>query len=401
MHGLCYNRDMFKKAAPMKKCMNGIGESRSALSVWMATVFVFLMIFIQSSRLAFAAAAVQRRAQMQQQLQAQAQQQMYQQAVAQKQAQEAALYQQAMAQQQGLLQQQAYQQQAYQQAAEYAAYKQLMQEAVAKRNAELQAAEQMKVMIAQKQSQELAQVQQAVAYKNTAELLQVKQAREAQSAAEALALAQTNEQIRQYTEYLAKRKAAMEVQTVAVQQAQVAGELAQYNEYQKMRAVQSRVAAQNKMQVETAQRLSGARMAQEVLSAREAAAAPAVKSQTEPVGETVVDIADLWRAMEVSARPWQKIIDREIKILTVAEYMDRFSRAGIKIRKSPGYYADMIDSVAQDDPLFLTPPFVNVLSYAAIMESDFDNGQDQEELARQVLGEQNYQALKARREAAR
>ena len=384
--------------------MNKSGESCAAIPcafVWMATVFILPAFLVLSSRLSFAAAAVQRRVQMQQQVQAQAQQQMYQQAIAQKQAQEAALYQQAMAQQQGLLQQQAYQQQAYQQAAEYAAYKQAMQEAVAKRSAELQAAEQMKAMIAQKQVQELAQVQQAVAYKNTAELLQVKQAREAQSAAEALALAQTNEQISQYTEYLAKRKAAMDVQAVASQQAQVAGELAQYNEYQKMRAVQARVAVHNKIQIETAQRLSGARMAQEVLAARESANPLSAESGTEPVRETLVDIADLWRAMEKSAQSWQKIVDREIKILTVAEHMDRFSRAGIKIKKAPGHYADMIDSIAQNDPLFLSAPFVNVLSYAAIMESDFDNGQDREELARRVLGEQNYQAFKARQEAER
>ena len=45
---------------------------------------------------------------------------------------------------------------------------------------------------------------------------------------------------------------------------------------------------------------------------------------------------------------------------------------------------------------FLDAPFMNVLSYAAIVEYDFDNGEDKDALARKVLGEEQFTSNRRR-----
>jgi len=336
-----------------------------------------------------AAAVVQRRLQAQKQAQAQYQQQI----IAQQQAAQVAAYQQAVAQRQAQLQQQA----AYQKAAtEYAAYKQAMQQAVAQRQAELQAAEQGKAMIAQKQAAQVAAYQQAAAYKQTVEMVKYKQAVQAKAEIEAKQQAELNQQIGQYADFLAKRKALIATQTVQAQQAKTAAEMVQYNQYQQARAAQAKAAVESRMMAQQGSQVLGGRIAQEVLASKSAHDAAEKGGTGEQ--ESVVTIQDLWRALDTSSIPWSQIIDREIKVLTVAEYIDRFKRAGITIKNTPGHYVDMIDSVAGGDAGYLDAPFMNVLSYAAIVEYDFENGQNKDELARRVLGEANFQSNKARLE---
>jgi hypothetical protein len=338
----------------------------------------------------FAAAAVQRRVQMQKEAQAQMaaqyQQQMYQQQVAQ--------YQQQMAAQQQAAYVQAYQQAAQQKAlAEYAAYKQQLQVAVAQRQAQIQAYQQAQAMVAQKQAAQAAQVKQAVAYKQAADMIQYRQARQVRDAVEAKAQAEVNEQVRQYADYLAKRKAALAGQAVAVAQAKTAREIAEYNHYQQAKVVQNRKALAVREEAEQVKRMYHDRMAMEAMAQRQGRPAGEEDAFIE---ETTVGIKDLWTALDNSSQSWSQIIDDEIKALTVGEYIDRFAQRGVLIKKSPGHYAKFLDMLVPQMPGILDAPFMNVLSYIAIMEYDFENGQNKDELARQVLGEEIFRSNKAR-----
>ena len=346
-----------------------------------------LLIFSFSSDV-FAAAAMQRRVQQQKMQQQQMMQQAYQQALAQKQAQEVAAYQQAVAQRQALMQQQAYQKAAM----EYSAYKQAMQQAVAKRTAELQAAEQVKQVIAQRQAQ-VAAYQTAVARKQVSEVVAYKQGVAMKQYAEQKAQAEVNQQVRAYAQYLGVRKAALAEQGVMVQHAVAGQQLLQKAAVQHVKNQQTRAAVEQKVAAETGmvKRAMGQKMAADMMGAK-----AGDEAQRAEAADTVVDIQDLWNALDVSSESWAQIVDKEIKVLTVSEYMDRFRKMKIKINKSPGHYVGLIDALGQQMAGFLSAPFANVLSYAAIMEYDFDNGTNKDELARQVLGAEQFESNRKR-----
>lgn len=360
---------------------------RNVLPVPAVTFFTSLVGFLSIAVVpdSMAAPVVQRRIQAQKAAQQQMAQQYQQQAIAQQQAQQVAAYKQAMAQRQAVVQQQV----AYQRAAaEYLTYKQAMQQALAQRNAELQAAAQVKAMITQKKAVEAAaaqQVQMAVAQRMVAQ----KQA----TAVAAAKQAELNREIGQYADFLVKRKAALAAQGIQAQQIKTAQEMAQYDRYQQVRAAQAKAAVATKLQTQQAQMVMGAKLAQEVYKSQAEPLSPSGEA-AEP--ETVVGIQELWQALDVSSTPWGQIIDNEIKVLTVAEYIDRFNKVGITIKKSPGYYVNVINSISEQDPASLEVPFMNLLSYAAIVDYDFDNGQNKDELARRVLGEENFKANRER-----
>lgn len=365
---------------------------------------VIVGMLMATSSVVHAAAAAQRRGQMQQQqqqmmqeqYQQQIMQQQYQQAVAQKQAQEVAQYQQIMAQKQAYekaMQEKA----AYQKAAmEYAAYKQQMQQAVAQRQAQMQQVAQVKAAVEQKQAQQVAQYQQAAAYKQAVEVAQYKQTMQAKQIQAIKQKQAVNQQVNEYSAYLAKRKQIVEQQAAITKQTAIAKDVMQKNVYDKATAMKTAATAQALTQAQVEQNAAemSRRQAQQVKS-RLDQAMPTPGS--DPSGETTeVDIRDLWGALDTTSLAWSQILDREIKVLTVAEYIDRFSKTGIKIKKSPGGYAMLIDGITSQNPELLEAPFMNVLSYAAIVDYDFENGENKDELAHRILGEERFQANKQR-----
>jgi hypothetical protein len=252
-------------------------------------------------------------------------------------------------------------------------------------------------MIVEKQAQQVAQVRQAVAYKQASEVIAYKQARRRQEQTEAAVQSAVNQQVHEYVQYLSMRKQALAQQAVAVQQAQEVQTIAAYGAYQKAAVEQQRAAVQARAGAEAMQRAAGAKIAQDVLTAREQFEAANRAAQSyQDESQTIVDITDLWNALDRSSLAWGQIVDDEIKLLTVSEYIDRFGRLGVRIRQPPGGYVKFIDALALQDPGFLDAPFMNVLSYAAIVEYDFENGRNKDELAREVLGEEAFLANKQR-----
>jgi hypothetical protein len=145
----------------------------------------------------------------------------------------------------------------------------------------------------------------------------------------------------------------------------------------------------------------GQKLASDIMTAKAGQAVSKARSQLvgdQPLVEegSVVTIQDLWAALDRSSEPWAQVVDKEIKLLTVSEYMDRFKKLKVKITKDPGHYVGLIDSLSVQLPGFLSAPFMNVLSYAAIMEYDFESGANKDDLARQVLGAEQFEANRKR-----
>ena len=101
----------------------------------------------------------------------------------------------------------------------------------------------------------------------------------------------------------------------------------------------------------------------------------------------------------IQRKAWKK----KFHCLNASDYGFRFTRfrkMNIRITKTPGHYAGMIDALAEQTPGFLSAPFMNVLSYAAIMEYDFYNGENKDALALKTLGQQGFDQNRTRRELA-
>ncbi len=112
--------------------------------------------------------------------------------------------------------------------------------------------------------------------------------------------------------------------------------------------------------------------------------------------EKVVDFSQIFEELKVNSEVWTQLIDKDPKVMILDKYKQWYSDQGIYIQKGSLHYAGIIDSMARTDKNLLKTPFKNVLRFVAIMEYDYDNGQDKEVLAQKVLGSGQYQANKKR-----
>ena len=100
----------------------------------------------------------------------------------------------------------------------------------------------------------------------------------------------------------------------------------------------------------------------------------------------VATLEDVLASFEHDSRAWALIIDSSAKEMVIKRYFRKFYEKGVYIRKTPAQYASMIDSMAQESPEMLQQPMMTILQIAAILQYDFDNGQNQDEMALKVLG---------------
>jgi len=90
--------------------------------------------------------------------------------------------------------------------------------------------------------------------------------------------------------------------------------------------------------------------------------------------------------LQNSSEIWTQISDTRIKMLIVSRYIDLYRRQGVVIRKPVIYYTQLIDSMSSGNSTLLHQPFARVLEVAAILEYDFNNGQNKDALALKILG---------------
>ena len=116
----------------------------------------------------------------------------------------------------------------------------------------------------------------------------------------------------------------------------------------------------------------------------------------QPPEEEVMNLTDIWRSFETSAVLWADILDDDIKILTIQKYVEWYRDQGVVINKPPYQYVEIVDRMAVENPNLLQSPFKDVLMFTAIMEYDFNNGEDRDALAKKVLSEEMYRKNRQR-----
>ncbi len=109
-----------------------------------------------------------------------------------------------------------------------------------------------------------------------------------------------------------------------------------------------------------------------------------------------VDLNQIVEVLQSSSQAWALIISREDKEIVAQTFIDRYGQQGITIQKPAGYYANFIDEMAKNSPEMLAMPFDRVLQVVAVMEYDFDNGQNKDALAQKILGASFYEKNKQR-----
>jgi len=122
---------------------------------------------------------------------------------------------------------------------------------------------------------------------------------------------------------------------------------------------------------------------------------PSVDTSSNDVKD-VVDMTEVWKKLDKNSKVWNLLIDDQAKLLTVSEYINRFENQGVKIAVPPTQYVQMIDQLSKQNPQMLQRPFGELIQILAIMNYDFDNGMDKDELARKLLGEEGYEQNKKR-----
>ena len=131
----------------------------------------------------------------------------------------------------------------------------------------------------------------------------------------------------------------------------------------------------------------GAAVTQDVLVSR-----PVDESQV----KEIVNIEDLWKAFETTSQSWPLIMEMQAKVLTVERSISRYKEQGVTIAKLPLYYSQMLDGLSEQNPSMLNQPFDKLVQFMAIMEYDFDNGTDRDQLGRKLLGDQAWMANRHR-----
>ena len=127
-----------------------------------------------------------------------------------------------------------------------------------------------------------------------------------------------------------------------------------------------------------------------------AAAQPAPLPVAVSNAQDMVDLTEVWKRLDKKSTVWSLLMDEQSKVLTVAEYMDRFRKQGVKINEPPMHYVSLINQIVRENPQMLERPFGELVQIVAIVDYDFDNGMDKDMLARKVLGEAGFQANKRR-----
>ncbi len=118
------------------------------------------------------------------------------------------------------------------------------------------------------------------------------------------------------------------------------------------------------------------------------------EDNAEVKGETTM--RDIMTAFDFSSKVWPLIIDEEIKDMVIAQHIKKYQDQGVILRLPAFFYRDRIDTMSEGSPEMLQQPIEQILRIVAIIEYDFDNGEDKEIMALKVLGPQMYQQNKER-----
>ena len=107
-----------------------------------------------------------------------------------------------------------------------------------------------------------------------------------------------------------------------------------------------------------------------------------------------VHAAPSTKAPLISTAAFWDTLTRERKIHIIDEVIKEFKNKGVAIRKEAAFYVDEIDINRNGgDPHLLALPIGDHFKSVAVLYKDFDNGRDADEMIRESLGEETFQAM--------
>ncbi len=109
-----------------------------------------------------------------------------------------------------------------------------------------------------------------------------------------------------------------------------------------------------------------------------------------------MDEDKIFRILDSSSEVWPKIIHADDKIFIISHYIKKYGKSGVKIAKKANFYSVVIDDFLNRNTQYLRLPLDQVLKIVSVMEYDFDDGDDKDNLAFTVLGQKGYVANKKR-----
>lgn len=133
-----------------------------------------------------------------------------------------------------------------------------------------------------------------------------------------------------------------------------------------------------------------------LMSGKSGPGSSVAQKETADGGGEITDMPHLLNALRSSSRAWALIEENGDKQAVVQRFIDGFGNQGVTIKKSPAYYQNFIDQMTQRNPQMLDVPFDRLFQTVTVMEYDYDNGQEKDEIARQMLGTRLYEKNKKR-----
>lgn len=142
------------------------------------------------------------------------------------------------------------------------------------------------------------------------------------------------------------------------------------------------------------------------LSSTEAQTAPTTFSAPMPAASVSAQPADparlgaILNAFSKNMAPWLQISDQE-RLLVVAAVIEMFRSQNDAVISNPApYYVQRINQTLAQNATTRDMSIDRLIMILAVMDYDFDNGQDKDELAKQILGEKMHAELAAARAQA-
>jgi len=127
---------------------------------------------------------------------------------------------------------------------------------------------------------------------------------------------------------------------------------------------------------------------------KDKAAAPAA---SQPAGPT---FEQMMNQLSVNCMYWNQLNDENKKRAVDAVIQLYRVRDNVAILGSPDFYVKKVNDTLAGDPGVANLDLPQVIKILSVMEYDFYNGENKDELAKQTLGEKMFEANKLRRMVA-
>ncbi|HNX69522.1 MAG TPA: hypothetical protein PLL75_06225 [Candidatus Omnitrophota bacterium] len=125
----------------------------------------------------------------------------------------------------------------------------------------------------------------------------------------------------------------------------------------------------------------------------------AKESEPQKQANSGIAFPDMMNQLSRNMSLWPKLGQEEKKQAVSAIIGLYKNRENAAILNTPEFYVTKINESLRGNPVAASMDIMTMVRVLAVMEYDFYNGQDKEELAKKLLGEKGYQENKMRRQA--